>query len=50
MTDADEINAVKFGETELIGDYLDNYNTMMTSAETQLNAVLARIPSDEASA
>ena len=48
MTDADEINAVKFGETELIGDYLDNYNTMMTSAETQLNAVLARIPSDEA--
>ena len=50
MTDADEINAVKFGETELIGDYLDNYNTMMTSAETQLNAVLARIPSDEATA
>ena len=50
MTDADEINAVKFGETELIGDYLDNYNTMMTSAETQLNAVLARIPSNEASA
>ena len=50
MTDADEINAVKFGETELIGDYLDNYNTMMTSVKTQLNAVLARIPSDEASA
>ena len=50
MTDADEINAVKFGETELTGDYLDNYNTMMTSAETQLNAVLARIPSDEATA
>lgn len=50
MTDADEINAVKFGETELIGDYLDNYNTMMASAETQLNAVLARIPSDEATA
>ena len=50
MTDADEIDAVKFGETELIGDYLDNYNTMMTSAEAQLNAVLARIPSDEASA
>ena len=50
MTDADEIDAVKFGETELIGDYLDNYNTMMTSVETQLNAVLARIPSDEASA
>lgn len=50
MTDADEINAVKFGETELIGDYLDNYNIMMTSAETQLNAVLARIPSDEATA
>ena len=49
MTDADEIDAVKFGETELIGDYLDNYNTMMTSVETQLNAVLARIPSDEAS-
>lgn len=50
MTDADEINAVKFGETELIGDYLDNYNTMMASAETQLNAVLARIPSDEVTA
>ena len=50
MTDADEINAVKFGETELIGEYLDNYNTMMASAETQLNAVLAQIPSDEASA
>ena len=48
MTDADEINAVKFGETELIGDYLDNYNTMMTSAQAQLNAVLAKIPSDEA--
>ena len=48
MTDADEINAVKFGETELTGDYLDNYNTMMASAETQLNAVLAKIPSDEA--
>ena len=50
MTDADEINTVKFGETELIGDYLDNYNTMMASAQTQLNAILAKIPSDEATA
>lgn len=48
MTDADTISAVKFKETELTGEYLENYNAMMTSAQTQLNAVLARIPSDEA--
>ena len=50
MTDADAISAVKFKETELTGEYLTNYTEMMTSAQTQLNAVLAKIPSDEASA
>lgn len=48
MTDADVIAAVKFKETELTGEYLENYAAMMVSAQTQLNAVLARIPSDEA--
>lgn len=48
MTDADVIAAVKFKETELTGEYLENYAAMMASAQTQLNAVLARIPSDEA--
>ena len=50
MTDADAISAIKFKETALTSEYLTNYTEMMTSAETQLNAVLARIPSDEASA
>lgn len=48
MTDVDAITAVKFKETELTGEYLENYAAMMASAQTQLNAVLARIPSDEA--
>lgn len=48
MTDADTITAVKFKKTELTGEYLENYAAMMASAQTQLNAVLARIPSDEA--
>ena len=48
MTDADAILAIKFKETELIGEYLTNYNEMMASAQTQLNAILAKIPSDEA--
>ena len=48
MTDADAITAVKFKETELTGEYLTNYTAMMTSAQTQLNAVLAKIPTDEA--
>lgn len=47
MTDTDAINAVKFKETELTGEYLENYASMMTSAKTQLEAVLARIPTDE---
>ena len=47
MEDVDAINAVKFKETELTGEYLENYAAMMDSAQTQLNAVLARIPSDE---
>ena len=48
MTDADVISAIKFKETELTGEYLTNYTAMMASAQTQLNAILAKIPSDEA--
>ena len=48
MTDADAILATKFKETELTGEYLTNYNEMMASAQTQLNAILAKIPTDEA--
>ena len=48
MTDADAISAIKFKETELTGDYLANYTAMMASAQTQLNAILAKIPTDEA--
>ena len=48
MTDADAILAIKFKETELTGEYLTNYNEMMASAQTQLNAILAKIPADEA--
>ena len=47
MTDADAINAVKFKETELEGEYLENYAEMMASAQTQLNAILSKIPNDE---
>ena len=47
MTDADAILAIKFKETELTGEYLTNYTAMMASAQTQLNAILAKIPSDE---
>ena len=48
MTDIDAISAIKFKETELTGEYLTNYTAMMASAQTQLNAILARIPADEA--
>ena len=48
MTDIDAISATKFKETELTGEYLANYNEMMASAQTQLNAILAKIPTDEA--
>lgn len=47
MTDDDEINAVQYHVTPLTGDYLDNYNAMMTSAQTQLNVILAKISSGE---
>ena len=47
MTDADAITAVKFKETELTGEYLENYASMMASAKAQLEAILARIPTDE---
>lgn len=49
MTDADAISAIKFKETVLTGEYLTNYTEMMTSAQTQLNAILSKIPSDEVS-
>ena len=49
MTDADAISAIKFKETVLTGEYLTNYTEMMTSAQTQLNAILSKIPSDETS-
>ena len=48
MTDADVISAIKFKETELTGEYLTNYTAMMASAQTQLNAILAKIPTNEA--
>ena len=48
MTDADAISAIKFKETELTGEYLTNYEAMMASAQTQLNAILAKIPTEEA--
>lgn len=47
MTDVDAIIAVKFKETELTGEYLENYAAMMASAKAQLEAILARIPTDE---
>lgn len=49
MTDADAISAIKFKETVLTGEYLTNYTEMMTSAQTQLNAILSKIPGDEVS-
>ena len=48
MTDINAISAIKFKETELTGEYLTNYAAMMASAQTQLNAILAKIPADEA--
>ena len=48
MADADAILATKFKETELTGKYLTNYTAMMASAQTQLNAILAKIPTEEA--
>ena len=48
MDNIDAISATKFKETELTGEYLTNYNEMMASAQTQLNAILAKIPTDEA--
>ena len=47
MTDINAISAIKFKETELTGEYLTNYNEMMASAQTQLNAILAKIPTEE---
>ena len=48
MTDINAISAIKFKETELTGEYLTNYTAMMASAQTQLNAILAKIPAGEA--
>lgn len=49
MTDINAINTAKFKETVLTGEYLENYTVMMASAQTQLNTILAKIPSDEVS-
>ena len=46
MTDIDAISTIKFKETELTGEYLANYTAMMASAQTQLNAILAKIPTE----
>lgn len=46
MTDIDTISAIKFKETELAGEYLTNYEAMMASAQTQLNTILAKIPTE----
>ena len=46
MDDIDTISATKFKETELTGEYLANYTSMMASAQTQLNAILAKIPTE----
>ena len=48
MADADAISATKFKETELTVEYLTNDTAMMASAQTQLNAILAKIPTEEA--
>ena len=48
MTDIDTINTVKFNETALEGEYLENYKAMMASVQAQLDTVLAKIPSDTA--
>ena len=48
MTDASAISATKFKETDLTSEYLTNYTAMMVAAQTQLNAILAKIPADEA--
>lgn len=46
LENADEIQAVKYGQ-ELTGEYLEAYNTLIAQAQTQLEAVLARIVSLE---
>lgn len=46
MTSAEEINSVVFHVTELTGEYKTNYDAMMLSAQTQLNAILAKIPTE----
>lgn len=42
----DDVNAVQYGQ-ELSGDYLTTYNTLMTEAQTQMQAVLAKVAGNE---
>lgn len=46
LENADEIQAVTYGQ-ELTGEYLEAYNALIAQAQTQLEAVLARIVSLE---
>lgn len=43
MINEDEIKAVKYHETVLTGEYLENYNKMMEVANTQLATILSKI-------
>ena len=42
----DDVNAVQYGQ-ELSGDYLTIYNTLITEAQTQMKAVLAKVTGNE---
>lgn len=42
----DDVNAVQYGQ-ELSGDYLTTYNTLITEAQTQMQAVLAKVTGNE---
>ena len=42
----DDVNAVQYGQ-ELSGDYLTTYNTLITEAQTQMQAVLAKVTRNE---
>lgn len=46
MTDIEAVKAVSFDKTELTGEFLDNYNGMMASAKTQLEAIVANFPTN----
>lgn len=46
LTTQEEINAVTYGQ-ELIGEYLESYNTLMAQAKVQLDNVLAKVGQTE---